>query len=580
MEERKPETLRCAVYVRKSNEKGLELAYNSLHAQFDAASAFIRSHESLGWVQMEKVYEDGGYTGGNMNRPALQQLFADIRAGLVDVVVAYRYDRLTRSFMDFARILELFEHYNVAFVSVSEPIDTSSPMGKFLPGILILIAQVERENDSRRIQDKINASRRKGLWTGGITPVGYKRVDRRLVPDEVYAPVVKAIFERYKELGSPKSVARELNLAQRLRPNGKKWTTDHIATIVRNPVYAGIIVISQTGEMCKAVHEPLITVEEFRKIRAVQKLHTRREGKKATHCVPLRGKVYCGVCGKLMTPMFTCRKHDVTTRYAYFKCMRGQELAEDNCPIKTVPERMLNSVVATELAAFMARDRFLNLIANGDRKRMRLLKMAFEDPERFGDVIVLTELQRFCELLLDKVIVREDGIVIYLRNVEGVIDECFKERVVFCKMQIKNNRLYVTKRRKDKDTVSFPQPPALVKMIAKGRKWVELLASGTYGSADELAKKLNVGQNVVRDTMRLAFLSPEIVEALVRGKAPFARSYILAHESWSLMWEDQLKAAKMIGPVPTKVEAIINKIKGSGENTPKPEEETIDVEVS
>lgn len=573
MDQQNPKPLRCAVYTRKSNERGLELPYNSLHAQLDSATAFIKSHEALGWVQLKQHYEDGGYTGGNMNRPALQQMISDIKLGKIDIVVAYRYDRLTRSFMDFAKLLELFEKYHVAFVSVSEAIDTSSPMGKFLPGILILIAQVERENDSRRIRDKIYASKRKGLWVGGVAPIGYKVVDKQLVVDEEYAPLVRAIFKRYGQLGSPYAVAKELNDAERFH-HGKRWITSNIMSIVRNPIYAGIIPIRSTGEMCKGVHQGLISIAEFRQIRRMHKMSGPRRSY-GDMVVPLKGFVQCGCCGHPMIFYYGC-KHGKDVRYGYYRCNYGHRRAKANCPMRPIAERVLNAVVAEELAAFMSRDRFLRLMSGGDRKRQQLMAHALKDPEKFGKSLALSELARLCELLVEDVTMYPDKVQICFRNIEGVDDGIFTARRVQRKLELRESRIYILRRDEGSLEVTFPQPPLIIKQIAKGMKWMELLTSGTYSGCEDLAKTLNASEAVVRSAIRAALLSPLIVDAIINRKAPHARYSHLVGDQWTLLWEEQLRVAGLVGPVATKVDRMISEFERQAAESPK----DVDIEES
>ena len=191
---------RCAIYTRKSTDEGLDKDFNSLEAQFDACSAYIKSQTSHGWQLINRHYDDGGYSGGNTNRPALQQLMKDVADGRIDVVVVYKIDRISRSLSDFMEMTKLFSRYNVSIVSVTQQIDTSSSMGRMIVNLLMSFAQYEREMTSDRVRDKMAASRKRGMWTGGIVPYGYKTVDRKLVIDTERAQEVLFAFERYDAL--------------------------------------------------------------------------------------------------------------------------------------------------------------------------------------------------------------------------------------------------------------------------------------------------------------------------------------------------------------------------------------------
>ncbi len=195
-------TLRCAIYTRKSSEEGLEQEFNSLDAQREACQAFINSQRHEGWTCLPAFYDDGGLSGATMERPALQRLLADIRAGGIDVVVVYKIDRLTRSLADFAKITETFDAGNVSFVSVTQQFNTTTSMGRLTLNVLLSFAQFEREVTGERIRDKIAASKRKGMWMGGVPPLGYQAKERKLVANEREAQTVRHIFHRYSKLGS------------------------------------------------------------------------------------------------------------------------------------------------------------------------------------------------------------------------------------------------------------------------------------------------------------------------------------------------------------------------------------------
>src|SRR5438034_3344413 len=217
-----PSRKRCAIYTRKSSEEGLEQEFNSLQAQCEACEAYIRSQRHEGWVLARTRYDDGGFSGGNMERPALQQLLADIQGGRIDIIVVYKVDRLTRSLADFARLVEIFDAQGVSFVSVTQQFNTTSSMGRLTLNVLLSFAQFEREVTGERIRDKISASKRKGMWMGGNLPLGYDVQDRQLVINETEAETVRYIFRRYAELGTVSAL--QADLKQRAIVS-KVWTS-------------------------------------------------------------------------------------------------------------------------------------------------------------------------------------------------------------------------------------------------------------------------------------------------------------------------------------------------------------------
>src|SRR5438067_3932728 len=214
--------VRCAIYTRKSSEEGLEQEFNSLHAQREACEAFIISQRHEGWVCLPQAYADGGFSGATMERPALQQLLADITAGRVDTVVVYKIDRLTRSLTDFAKIVEILDQKSASFVSVTQQFNTTTSMGRLTLNVLLSFAQFEREVIGERIRDKIAASKRKGMWMGGVPPLGYRVQDRKLVTIDSEAEIVRSIFRRYAELGSVRGLKAELEVGG---INSKSWTS-------------------------------------------------------------------------------------------------------------------------------------------------------------------------------------------------------------------------------------------------------------------------------------------------------------------------------------------------------------------
>ena len=257
---------RCAVYTRKSTDEGLDQEYNSIDAQRDAGQAYIASQRAEGWVAVADDYDDPAYSGGTMERPALKRLLADIERGRVDIVVVYKIDRLTRSLADFSKMVEVFERYGVSFVSVTQQFNTTTSMGRLMLNILLSFAQFEREVTGERIRDKIAASKRKGLWMGGIPPLGYDVESRRLVINEIEAAVVRRIFEEMLTIGSPTRIAASL-AAEGITT--KAWTTQdgrqregvridkkYLHKLLRNRIYLGEL--SHKGSWYPGVHQAII----------------------------------------------------------------------------------------------------------------------------------------------------------------------------------------------------------------------------------------------------------------------------------------------------------------------------------
>ena len=263
---RRTGTVRCAIYTRKSSEEGLEQEFNSLQAQREACEAFINSQRHEGWVCLRTPYDDGGFSGATMDRPALHQLLADITAGRVDTVVVYKIDRLTRSLADFAKIVEILDARGASFVSVTQQFNTTTSMGRLTLNVLLSFAQFEREVIGERIRDKIAASKRKGMWMGGVPPLGYGAQDHKLVMIDSEADAVRLIFRRYAELGSVRLLKAELE-ARGIKSKswtsgsgrlvgGKPFSRGALYLMLQNHTYLGKIV--HRGQFNSGEHTPII----------------------------------------------------------------------------------------------------------------------------------------------------------------------------------------------------------------------------------------------------------------------------------------------------------------------------------
>lgn len=324
---------RCAVYTRKSSDEGLDMEYNSLEAQRDAGLAYVASQRHEGWIAVADGYDDGGFSGGNMERPALRRLMADIEDGKIDIVVVYKIDRLTRSLPDFARLVEVFDRHGVSFVSVTQQFNTTTSMGRLTLNILLSFAQFEREVTGERIRDKIAASKAKGMWMGGVPPLGYDVKDRKLVVNEREAALVREIFTRYAEHGSAARLVRELQVEGHTT---KSWETQtgkfhhgriidqqYLFKLLRNRLYLGEI--THKGEVFKGQHQPIISAVQWEAVDAIiaqRKRGTTRDRYNETPAL-LAGFLYAPD-GQRMLPTYTQKKTAsvTTTTFPTWKSAR------------------------------------------------------------------------------------------------------------------------------------------------------------------------------------------------------------------------------------------------------------------
>ncbi|MFN3165599.1 MAG: recombinase family protein [Phycisphaeraceae bacterium] len=362
-----PPLIRCAIYTRKSTDEGLELDFNSLDAQRESAESYIASQRHEGWTCLPQRYDDGGYTGGNMDRPALKQLTADIEAGLVDCVVVYKVDRLSRSLLDFARMMEVFDKHKVSFVSVTQQFNTTHSMGRLTLNILLSFAQFEREIISERTRDKIAAARRKGKWSGGWPLLGYNIVTSpsgsRIEPNPKEAKRVVQIFELFLEEGSLMPAVKELN---RRGWRNKRWTTKKgrdmggkafdkpaLHRLLSSVVYIGKI--THGDSVYDGEHDAIVPLDLYNNVQALLRSNKRSGGKYAKgrnkNNAMLRGLVQCASCGVAMTHHFTTKRKNgkATTRYRYYVCANAQKKGWDSCPTASVPAPALEQFVVDQI---------------------------------------------------------------------------------------------------------------------------------------------------------------------------------------------------------------------------------------
>src|SRR5450755_6347 len=324
MEQNKRTVQRCAIYTRKSSEEGLEQEFNSLHAQREACEAFIKSQAGEGWRLVKTAYDDGGLSGATMERPALQRLMADLNQGLIDVVVVYKVDRLTRSLSDFARMVEVFEGHQVSFVAVTQQFNTTTSMGRLTLNVLLSFAQFEREVTGERIRDKIAASKRKGMWMGGLVPIGYEVRDRQLIVVESEAETVRHIFRRYCELGSVRLLKEELDrdgyrsklriASDGSRSGDKSFARGALYTLLRNPIYVGEI--RHKGARYPGQHQQIVERSVWDRAQELLLAHTVRKETKSGESSPspLIGKLF-DETGEGLTPSHAVKGN---RRYRYY----------------------------------------------------------------------------------------------------------------------------------------------------------------------------------------------------------------------------------------------------------------------
>lgn len=408
---------RCAVYTRKSSEEGLELEFNSLHAQREACEAYIASQKQEGWVLVPDFYDDGGISGGTLERPALQQLLADIQAGLVDVVVVYKIDRLSRSLMDFAKLVDIFDRHNVTFVSVTQSFNTTNSMGRLTLNILLSFAQFEREVSGERIRDKIAASRKKGLWMGGNVPLGYDVKDKKLVINEDEAKIIRMIFDRFPTVGSATILAKRLAEEDVRTKKGRLIDKGYMYKLLNNETYLGKAV--HKGTAYPGVHEAIITQEQWDKVRTILKRNPQRRAGNSRRQVPalLKGIIF-GADGRAMTPTHTKKKNNRLYRYY----VASRLLKGENPPgiVRSVPAGEIEAAVIDHVRGLL---RAPEIIVATWREAHKLdetiseteVREALQDMDPIWDELFPYEQARVLQLLVERVEVHPSGLEVKFR---------------------------------------------------------------------------------------------------------------------------------------------------------------------
>ncbi|POG52040.1 recombinase, partial [Wolbachia sp. wRi_2] len=461
--------VRCAIYTRKSNEDGLEQKFNSLDAQRVVCEKYIKSRE--GWVALAKKYDDGGFSGSNLNRPAIKELFEDVKVGEVDCVVVYTLDRLSRETKDCIEVTSFFRRHRISFVAVTQIFDNNTPMGKFVQTVLSGAAQLEREMIVERVKNKIATSKEQGLWMGGTLPLGYDVKDKELIINEKEAKTVKHIFERYVELKSMAELARELNReGYRTKAKSDIFKKATVRRIITNPIYMGKI--RHYDKQYEGKHEAIIEEEKWQK---AQELIRNQPYKKAKYEEALlRGIIKCKSCDVNMTLTYAKKENK---RYRYYVC--NNHLRGKNC------ESVNRTIVAGEVEKEVM------------RKTEQLYENWKEKTEEEWKNLSFGKQKEVVKKLIKGVMVKGDG-----------IEVSSEDKIEFIPIKKKGNKCVVMEPEGKTNN-------ALLKAVVRAHLWKRQLEEGKYGSIKELSAKINIGARRIQQILRLNYLAPKIKEDIV-----------------------------------------------------------------
>jgi DNA invertase Pin-like site-specific DNA recombinase len=415
-----PRKIRCAIYCRKSSDEGLDQAFNSLHAQRESCLNYVLSQVREGWIALDDQYDDPGFSGGILERPALQRLLRDVEASKIDVIAVYKLDRLSRSLTDFVKLIELFDKHDVTFVSITQQFNTTTSMGRLTLNILLSFAQFERELAGERIRDKFLQSRKRGLWMGGHAPLGFDVQNRKLVVNDAEASLVRHIFHRFLQVGSATKLVQELNTAGHRTKRGRLFDKGVLYKLLKNAVYIGQAV--HKGIAYPGAHESIVDRDTWDKVHAIlaENAHRRASRTRAATPALLKGLIF-GPDGHAMAPSHTCR---LGRLYRFYRTSTALKLGHDACPIRAVPAGEVEAAVIGQIRALLRtpevvvrvwRAAYLEEQGIDEREVVEALQRL--DP--LWDQLFPVEQARLVQLLVERVIVRLDGLEIRLR-VEGI----------------------------------------------------------------------------------------------------------------------------------------------------------------
>lgn len=544
-------TVRCAIYTRKSSEEGLEQDFNSLHAQREACENYIKSQKHEGWNIVATSYDDGGYSGGNLKRPSIRNLLSDIKSGLIDIVVVYKVDRLTRSLIDFAKIVEIFDDANVSFVSITQQFNTTSSMGRLTLNVLLSFAQFEREVTGERIRDKIRASKAKGMWMGGCVPFGYKSLDKRLIIDEDNCGLVKKIFESYLHYESVSSLHRYLNrflfYEKSLKNIGKIGAVvsnniiskNKLYGILSNPIYIGKIKLGET--LVTGVHEPIISEDIYKNVQTIlAKNCGKKSGKYTASNWLLKNKLF-NLNGKLYVveqiKLGNIRKYYYTNSSSQI----DTQVFCDRIPCDKLENFLLMFFKDLLLEKHVTE---LNFICpeNENYSEINIKKI-------LSQLSFLISPRDFIKRFINKVVVVEDKFNIevklplkYLCSIELV--NVVRDKDIDFRMIISNPFFKIRKELKQyyRNDNQF-----ILKWIDFARVWYFESIIEQSESIAQIAASMNLSSDCVSNNIMLAFLSPKIIKHMKDNlsDSTFSKAKIIQivsnYQIWSKQEEEYFK---------------------------------------
>ena len=579
---------RCAIYTRKSSEEGLELEYNSLHAQRDAGEAFIKSQKHEGWKVIKEHYDDGGISGGHMERPALQRMLSDLRARKIDVIVVYKVDRLSRSLADFAQMMKVLDDNKVSFVSVTQQFNTSSSMGRLTLNVLLSFAQFEREVTGERIRDKIALSKKKGRWTGGMPPLGYDAEGGRLKINVNEAKVVKKCFSLYLESTGLIETVNKLNEAGMRTKHfisakgrvheSKHWIAKQLHRVLTQPIYYGMV--QHKGKIFQGLHDAIIDIKMWEKTQQklqdqqpdFQKQSADKGGIEHTQH-PFKGYVFTDD-GYALTPTFTCKTKKTADgtlqkkRYRYYVSQKAIGEGYTASKIKTINALLLEQTVQQMIAQTLPSlsdavdleqpsgeklqdrlNRYTQYLSSLEvhEKQFRLIITDLSPKINVGlnQISIHIKLNALNQLLSkepdNKARSDHRGTSSFIPNVEKEIttNEVVIQAEVTLKFSKGKTELVDSHTGKVVSPSQITPNPNLRHIIVQAEFWRQQIIENSTKPLSKIMKPYPVNPNYIRRLLNAAYLAPEIKKAIFQGTQPQALQVQDLIKRHSMDWQIQ-----------------------------------------
>ncbi len=536
----------CAIYTRKSSEEGLEQDFNSLDAQREACAAFIASQKHEGWKAVPDSYDDGGFTGGNINRPALQRLMADIKAGKINTIVVYKIDRLTRSLADFAKMVEVFDQYKVSFVSVTQQFNTTTSMGRLTLNVLLSFAQFEREVTGERIRDKIAASKAKGMWMGGCPPLGYTAVEKKLYSEPAEAKTIRHIFLRYLQLGSVMQLRDELVRTGYTSRTGRRLSMGNLVSILTNPVYIGQV--RHKDKVFAGQHEGVVDASIWAQVQAL------RNTSRVQHTHRVRAQERSLLAGKLFDaeghPMSASHSNKNNRRYRYYV---SQGLLQDTLQnpetVCRIPAKELEWHVASQMQQVLGDDvLLLKILTTATLAQRNLAQAMARQWAEMGGVqqhVLIRQILQKVTLMATTVEMSLglESLALVLSQQEpedSLTQETFTLSVPVRIQPVAGGATYILGPA-NQSPARLPDEN-LLQAVAKAHYWNHLLVTGQVASQNELIASHNLDPRHFRRMLPLAWLAPDVVRAILTGRQPEGLALAKLYEAHPWDWSRQCQS--------------------------------------